>query len=88
MAKTKKTNKEIILALSEYFMKQPQEHTCKMLACMMIDLNRIVNYKQLEKDELDCLQWRVQWNIDQLNDFIKNGPNGNLKLETMNSNDN
>lgn len=81
----KKTNKEIIKALTEYFMLQPQENTCKMLACLLIDLNRIVHYKQLPQAELDSLNLRVQLNIDQLNKFIKDGPQGDLKMENWDS---
>lgn len=81
----KKTNKEIIKALTEYFMLQPQEHTCKMLACMMIDLNRIVHYEQLGEDELTSLQLRVDWNIKQLNKFIQDGPDGELRMENLDS---
>lgn len=76
-----KSNKEIILKLTDNFMKQPQEQVCKMLACMLIDLNRIVNYKQLEKQELDNLQYRIGWNIKQLYEFVENGPNGHLILD-------
>lgn len=84
----KKKNKEIIEELTKYFMKQPQEHTCELLACMIIDLNRIVNSKELEKSELESLKLRIQWNIDQINYFIKNGTANYLKLETINSDDN
>lgn len=84
----KKKNIEIILKLTQYFMKQPQDQTSKMLACMMIDLNRIVNCKQLGKDELENLIWRIHWNIDQINYFIINEDAMDLKLESINSNDN
>lgn len=81
----KKTNKEVIQELMKYFMQQPHEQTCKMLACFMIDLNRIIHYKQLGKDELASLQLRVKWNLDQLQKFIKDGPDGDLKIENLDS---
>jgi hypothetical protein len=56
-----------------------------MLACMMIDLNRIVNYKQLGEDELASLKLRVDWNIKELQKFIKDGPDGELKMENLDS---
>lgn len=78
---TKKTNKEIILELTKYFMQQPQELICKMLACMMIDFNRMYNVRELSEKERENLMWRIEWNIDQLNKFIKDGPDGSLKME-------
>ena len=80
-----KTNKDIIRQLTDYFMKQNQEQTCKLLASMFIDLNRIVNRKKLGADELAGLELRINWNIKQLNKFIKDGPDGDLILENLDS---
>ena len=79
------TNREVMSKLTEYFMQQPQDHTCKLLAAMMIDFNRMVNIRKLDESQKEDLMVRVKWNVDQLNEFLKNGPSGDLILKTMDS---
>ncbi len=40
---------------------------------MMIDFNRIIHIKKLCESERENLMTRVRWNINQLNEFVKNG---------------
>ncbi len=82
---TDKSNREVMLKLIEYFMQQPKEQICRLLASMMIDLNRVLHVDKLGKKERDNLMLRIQWNINELHKFIKDGPNGELKMENMNS---
>jgi len=79
-----KTNKEIIKELTDYFMKQPQELVCKMLAGTLVDLNRLKNIDQLEVNEKLSVLFRLEHNLDQLHEFIENGSRKDLKVETIN----
>lgn len=82
-----KTNKEVIDALTKYFVTQEPETVARCLAAMMIDFNRIFYLKELPEAEKAMLNARVIANVLSLRKFIKDGPNGDLKLTKWNSGD-
>lgn len=73
-----KRNKEIIDSLVSYFIEQDKAILCRVLANMMIDINRIENIDQLPIDEKDRLLIRIRKNSQSLQKFIKQGANGPL----------
>lgn len=74
-----KTNKEVSDKLTEYFLTQDPEVVARILAANMIDLNRLYHFELLEDDERENLFRRLDHNIGQLEEFIKNGPMSDLK---------
>ena len=80
-----KSNKQVISELTEYFMTQDRKNVCKTLASMLIDLNRIVNFRDLPEKERVSLFERTDLNIKQLHEFIKNGSKEDLILHTWDS---
>ncbi len=81
----KKTNKEIADQLTSYFMQQSKEDTCKTLAHMMIDMNRMFRIDELTNSERESLLYRMDLNLKQLYEFIEKGPKGDFKLTLHNS---
>jgi hypothetical protein len=67
-----KTNKEVIDKLTEYFLEQDPKIVARSLANMMIDLNRIRNFRELCPDDIYCLSDRINKNLDSLHRFIDN----------------
>jgi hypothetical protein len=80
-----KTNKEVMDALTKYFITQDKETVARCLAGMIIDFNRIHHLKILPADEKALLNARVIANVLSLRRFIKNGPEGDLTLHKWNS---
>jgi|GEM_PF-3074168 hypothetical protein len=80
-----KTNKEVVEALTKYYLEQDPILVARALASMLIDMNRIQNIKLLSKSEKENLFIRLRLNVAQLHDFIENGPADEFKLFTMNS---
>ena len=72
------TNKEVIHKLKTYYLTQDREVVAHVLAVMMIDLQRVWNYGKLEKDEAISLKQRMRLNMQELDKFIKEGPQGDL----------
>jgi|HubBroStandDraft_3_1064219.scaffolds.fasta_scaffold253604_2 hypothetical protein len=80
-----KTNKEVIDALTKYFITQDKETVARCLASMIIDFNRIFHLQTLPEEEKALLNARVIANVLSLRKFIKNGPEGDIKLYKWNS---
>lgn len=68
-----KTNKEIIEALTEYFMTQDPKIIARSLASFSIDFTRIDEMKKLPASEKICLLKRIKANANQVRKFVKNG---------------
>ncbi len=79
-----KTNKEVINALTSYFLEQDKEILCRLLANYMIDMNRVFVFDALPKEEQECLHFRIQKNCEALHKFITDGPSGPLTMEKLN----
>lgn len=80
-------NKEVIEKLTIYFLQQNPYDVCRMLAASMIDFHRIWHYEHLGANERDNLYERLENNVEQLVNFVENGPDGPLNLEARNSED-
>ncbi len=78
-----KTNKEVIDALQDYFLKQDPKDIARVLAATLIDINRIRNYESLEYEEQQCLQFRLDHNLEELRKFIKKGPDGTFTFSNV-----
>jgi enhancing lycopene biosynthesis protein 2 len=78
-----KTNKEIIDALTEYFMDADKEVLARIVANNMIDFHRLRTVRQLPEQERECLLARMDSQEEQLIDFIKNGPKCKLKCQVV-----
>jgi hypothetical protein len=79
-------NKEAILKLTEYFLLQDRGLIARALANMMIDLNRLDKYESLPPKEAEVLAIRIEKNLDQLRDFLKEeGENKKMELIELNS---
>ncbi len=79
-----KTNKEIINELEKYFLDQEPKIIARILAAMMIDMNRLMNLDSLGKNEKECLLIRMQANKNELNRFALDGPRNESKLKYFN----
>lgn len=73
-----KTNKEVIDALIEYFLKQPPEVIARGLANSMIDIQRLYLFSECTNEEKKSLLYRTDQNIRALKKFVKDGPDGAL----------
>lgn len=78
-----KTNKEIADSLTAYFLDQDPKTVARILANMMIDFNRVRHMHLLPEDERECLLERIEKNVDQLQSFIKYGPQEPLTFGTL-----
>ncbi len=79
-----KTNKEVIDDLQAYFLKQDPKDIARTLAGLMIDFQRFVNYENLGKNEQECLLFRMQKNVEELQRFIREGPRDNDTFKYIN----
>jgi hypothetical protein len=82
-----KSNKEVINALQEYLVKQDAAVVARTLAALMIDMNRMLNFTSLGKNESENLIARMNANRTQLMKFIQDGPNGKLTLVNIETKD-
>lgn len=80
-----KTNKEIIDALQEYYLKQDPDVIARALAALMIDLNRIMCSESLPKDEKNNLIIRMNANRNELLKFINEGEPYDFKIYNIES---
>lgn len=76
-----KTNKELIDALQEFFLTQDPKVIAHTLAIFMIDLQRILNFENLEKDEQESLHFRILKNVQEIQKFAKESPPDNERLK-------
>lgn len=74
------TNKEVIAKLKKYFLTQNPEIVAYLAACLMIDIDRFMNLDNLDWEECQCLFDRSRKNIDQLNQFLKDGSLDNIVI--------
>lgn len=79
-----KTNKKVIHDLTEYFCSQEPRDIARAFAGTLIDLNRLMNYNFLDREEAACLNERMKHNMQELENFI-NGERDAFKVKTMNS---
>lgn len=79
------SNKEVIEALTRYFLKQSKEELAYALSALFVDFNRLANWDKLSEKEQLCFKARMQLNAASLSDFMKNGPKGDLKVHKLNS---
>lgn len=80
-----KSNKEIIDKLVEYFMTQDKLSLSVIVANYMIDFNRIFYLHKLDESEKINLQFRIEMIVKQLDSFVKNGPQGDIKITSVDS---
>ncbi len=76
-------NKEVIDKLVEYFLTQDPKIVARLAANSIIDLNRFFYMRKLSNDELKTLLRRIDRNMKALQNFIQNGPDGDLILENV-----
>lgn len=79
-----KTNKEVINALQEFFLKQDPKDIARALAACMIDFQRMVNFEKLGSEEKACLQARLLVNVEELQRFAKEGPRNDEPFRCIN----
>ena len=80
-----KTNKQVIAELTEYFLTQDPRVIAKACAANMIDIMRMWEFQTLPPDEQKSLMDRIYLNVEALKKFAKEGPDGNLQLHNMDS---
>jgi hypothetical protein len=51
----------------------------------MIDFNRIFYLHKLDESEKINLQFRIEMIVKQLDSFVKNGPQGDIKITSVDS---
>jgi hypothetical protein len=78
-------NKEAIDKLKAYFITQDHDIICYSLAALMVDLHRIYYIKDIPDDEKHNLQMRTQINIAEMQRFLKEGPESEMKNIKINS---
>lgn len=81
----KVSNKEIIDRLVKYFLTQDPRIVAQMMAAHLIDLNRIHHIHKLDESEKNSLLYRIEKNVEQLHKFIQYGPQGDLRVDNLNS---
>lgn len=79
------SNKEVIDRLQEYFLGQDPKVVARILANQIIDLHRWTIWEELPSDEFYSLVVRSKLNSKTLQDFVKNGPTGDIKQYTYDS---
>ena len=75
-----KTNKELIQELIDYFLVQDPKIVAKVLAALMIDMNRLMHMDSLDIEEKASLITRMHFNNASLSKFAKNGPESDFKI--------
>jgi len=78
-------NKEIMDKLAAYFITQDPAVIARLAASLLIDINRIWHVENLQEEEMESLVERMEINLAQLNEFILNGPQQDLKIIVRNS---
>lgn len=81
------SNKEVIVKLSDYFMKQDQYTVCRTLANLMIDYNRLANPDLMDEEEAKRLSIRIVLNSQQIQKFARGEGEGipftNINMENI-----
>jgi len=77
------TNKEVIKKLSDYYLEHDPKLIARLLANATLDLYRFYNYENLSVYQQVSLAMRNQQNAKELQKFIKDGPNGKIKLKVI-----
>ena len=78
-------NKESLQRLKEYLLSQPPEVVATICSGLMLDIHRYANFSQLSKHEVNSLVGRTLKNSEQVQNFIKNGPSGDIVVRKYNS---
>lgn len=78
-------NKEAMDKLQAYYLTQDPAIVARGLASLLIDMNRLKHVDSLGEKEAQCLEVRLNLMMDELQDFVKNGPKHDLRLIKMNS---
>jgi hypothetical protein len=78
-------NKEVIDRLQAYYLTQDPSVVARALASILIDMNRLKHFGELGDKEAQCLEIRLNLMMDELQDFVKNGPRHDMKIIKMNS---
>lgn len=79
------SNKDLMTKLQEFYLTQPPEIIALVAASLMIDINRFYHIEHLPEKQLECLFIRTKKNVEELEDFIKNGPSKGIEIMKMNS---
>jgi hypothetical protein len=78
-------NKQVIEKLTEYFMTQDKHLIARGLAGAQLDFYRYNKWDSLPTTELVCLHERTRLMAEEFEKFVRNGPDGDLKIVTMDS---
>ena len=78
-----KTNKDVIDALVKYFLSQNPALIARGLANCMLDLSRFLYIGELETHEQEVLLARTEKNVESLNKFIIDGPDGSIVFKAI-----
>lgn len=76
----KKTNKDLIDELQDFYLEQNPKDIARALANVLIDIHRFVNIQSLGDAEKKNLIFRSKKNCDELENFAKHGPIKEFKL--------
>ena len=74
-------NKEAIESLKKYLLSQNQKDVVHLTACMMIDINRFLNYDRLDMHERNSLLKRSKHNVKEMIKYLKNPQTASLILK-------
>lgn len=78
-------NKEVLDKLQKYFLDQcDPKVVARSLASCMIDFNRLHYYDNLSESQAKNLNYRIYEMVKELHKFIKDGPDGELKIKIVN----
>jgi len=73
-------NKDVIDKMQNYFLQQDPASVARILAAVMIDLNRLSNIKLLGKDEKASLLNRLKLNAYQVQKFARGDIMSDIKI--------
>jgi hypothetical protein len=74
------TNQDVMNKLEEYFNTQDPKKVARLAASMSIDLNRFLNFDELDKNEQDNLVFRVIAMVNQTKDMMNGKPFSTLDI--------
>lgn len=80
-----KTNKALLQELAAWFLTQDKETVCRLAAGFMLDLHRCNLGDLLSEKDAGALFVRLVHNSEQLRKFAENGPNCDLEVITVTS---
>lgn len=76
-------NKKVVDELQQYFLNQDYKTICRLLSNCMLDYHRLANFNELPDGEKISLNARIKLNSIEVGKFVKNGPDGNIKISTL-----